>query len=153
MGLAGVIDVDALKELKILRTISLMNNKFDGSLPNITELGALKSIYLSDNQFSGAIPIGIFDGMLSLKKVHLARNKFSGEIPQSLITLPRLRELMLQDNEFEGEIPQLRNGMLKSFNVSDNELTGEIPRGLSHMNATSFSGTNDFMFFLVNQIN
>ncbi|CAA3006852.1 pollen receptor-like kinase 1 [Olea europaea subsp. europaea] len=140
MGLAGVIDVDALKELKILRTISLMNNKFDGSLPNITELGALKSIYLSDNQFSGAIPIGIFDGMLSLKKVHLARNKFSGEIPQSLITLPRLRELMLQDNEFEGEIPQFRNGMLKSFNVSDNELTGEIPRGLSHMNATSFSG-------------
>ncbi|CAI9780304.1 unnamed protein product [Fraxinus pennsylvanica] len=140
MGLEGVIDVDALKELKNLRTISLMNNKFDGSLPNITELGALKSIYLSDNQFSGAIPIGIFNGMLSLKKVHLARNKFSGEIPQSLITLPILKELMLQDNEFEGEIPQFRNGMLKSFNVSDNELTGEIPRGLSHLNATSFLG-------------
>jgi len=121
----------------------LMNNKFDGSLPNITQLVALKSIYFSGNQFSGVIPIYIFDGMLSLKKIHLARNKFSGEIPQSLITLPRLSELMLQDNEFDGEIPQFQNGMLKLFNVSDNEMTGEIPLSLRHMNVSSFSGNKD----------
>ncbi|KAL2553862.1 Pollen receptor-like kinase 1 [Forsythia ovata] len=143
MGLGGVIDVDALKELTNLRTISLMNNNFDGSLPNITKLGAVKSIYLSGNQFSGGIPADVFDGMLSLKKIYLARNKLSGEIPQSLITLPRLRELMLQDNEFDGEIPQFHDGILKLFNVSDNELIGEIPYGLSHMNASSFSGNKD----------
>ncbi|XP_022847235.1 pollen receptor-like kinase 4 [Olea europaea var. sylvestris] len=143
MGLRGVIDVDVLKELKNLRTLSLMNNKFDGSLPNITRLVALKSIYFSGNQFSGVIPNYVFDGMFSLKKIHLARNKFSGEIPQSLTTLPRLSELMLQDNKFDGKIPQFQNGILKLFNVSENELIGEIPRSLRDMNASSFSGNKD----------
>ncbi|XP_073148899.1 pollen receptor-like kinase 1 [Henckelia pumila] len=144
MGLGGVIDVDVLGELRNLRTLSFMNNNFDGNLPNFTKLGSLKSIFLSNNKFYGEIPSNTFDGMLSLKKIHLANNKFSGSIPESLTTLPRLMELLLENNEFDGTIPQFTHtDRLKVFDVSNNQLIGEIPRTLSHMNPSAFSGNED----------
>ncbi|XP_073285413.1 pollen receptor-like kinase 4 [Primulina huaijiensis] len=144
MGLGGVIDVDVLVELRNLRTLSLMNNNFNGNLPNFTKLGSLKSIFLSNNKFYGEIPSNTFNGMLSLKKIHLANNKFSGSIPESLTTLPRLMELMLENNEFEGTIPHFPQiDRLKVFDVSNNQLVGEIPRTLSHMNPSAFSGNEN----------
>ncbi|KAL2503300.1 Pollen receptor-like kinase 1 [Forsythia ovata] len=143
MGLGGVIDIDTLSELTNLRAISLMNNNFDGSLPNLTKLGTLKTIYLSNNKFSGEIPEHLFDATLSLKKIHLSQNKFSGQIPVSLTILPKLMELMLEDNQFEGLIPEFHQDRLKWFNVSNNQLEGEIPSSLSHINATAFYGNKD----------
>lgn len=143
IGLRGNIDVDTLSELTNLRAISLMNNNFDGSLPNLAKLGALKTIYLSNNKFSGGIPENLFDATLSLKKIHLSQNKFSGQIPVSLTILPKLMELMLEDNEFEGLIPEFHQDRLKLFNVSNNQLEGEIPSSLSQMNATAFYGNKD----------
>ncbi|CAK9136667.1 unnamed protein product [Ilex paraguariensis] len=143
MGLKGVIDVETLKELSTLRTISFMKNNFDGSLPNLKKLGALKSIYLSDNNFSGEIPGNAFDGMVSLKKLHLERNRFTGQIPESLGMLPKLTELMLEDNEFRGEIPEFRQDRLKMVNMSNNDLEGPILGSLSKLNVSSFSGNKD----------
>ncbi|KAI3443465.1 hypothetical protein Pfo_000130 [Paulownia fortunei] len=143
MGLEGTIDVDALIKLPNLRTMSFMNNNFDGPLPNLTRLSALKSIYLSNNKFSGEIPAYTFDGMPSLKKLHLANNKFSGPIPVSLAALPRLKELMLENNDFEGEIPQFPQDRIKTFNVSHNELMGQIPPSLSNFSASAFDGNKD----------
>lgn len=145
MGLQGVIDVDTLAKLPDLRSVSFMNNDFDGSLPNLTRLGALKTIFLSNNKFSGEIPPNAFYGMLSLKKLHLADNKFSGSIPPTLAALPRLMELTLENNEFEGEIPKFQQDGLKEFKASNNKLVGEIPHSLSHLDASSFSG--EFSFF------
>ncbi|KAI3447286.1 hypothetical protein Pfo_003951 [Paulownia fortunei] len=143
MGLGGVIDVDSLAKLPDLRTMSFMNNNFDGSLPNLARLGVLKTIYLSNNKFSGEISPSTFNGMLSLKKLHLANNSFSGSIPATLAALPKLVELRLENNGFEGEIPHFQQDRLREFNASNNELVGEIPHTLSHFNASSFSGNTD----------
>lgn len=114
MGLSGKIDVDALFEMKNLRSLSVMNNSFTGTIPEINRLGALKALFLSGNQFSGEILDDFFAKMESLKKVWLSDNKFQGEIPSSLALLSNLMDLHLENNEFEGEIP---SGLSSKFNV------------------------------------
>ncbi|XAR47973.1 Non-specific serine/threonine protein kinase [Bertholletia excelsa] len=140
MGLSGIIDIESLRELPDLRTISFMNNNFGGSLPRLNQLGALKSIYLSNNKFYGDIDGNAFNKMLSLKKLYLGNNQLTGHIPLSLTQLPKLIELGLEENQFEGEIPDFKLGTLRSFNASNNDLGGQIPTSLSKMDASSFSG-------------
>ncbi|KAF5456559.1 hypothetical protein F2P56_026029 [Juglans regia] len=143
MSLTGIIDVDTLAELQTLRSLSFMNNSFDGLMPNMAKLGALKTLYLSHNRFSGEIKDDAFDGMNSLKKVYLARNEFMGKIPKSLAALPKLMELNLEGNRFEGKIPNFRSNGWKVFNLADNQLEGRIPKSLSKMNSSSFVGNKD----------
>lgn len=138
MSLTGQIDVDSLVSLRFLRTISLMNNSFEGPMPDWRKLGALKSLFLSNNHFTGQIPDDAFKGMASLKKVYLANNKFTGNIPTSMST-PRLLELRLENNQFTGPIPDFKPG-LKALNVSNNQLEGPIPSTLIKMDPSSFRG-------------
>ncbi|CAM8923301.1 unnamed protein product [Rhodiola kirilowii] len=143
MDLSGTIDIDSLTKLRELRTISFMNNQFEGSLPDIKKLGALKSIYLSNNKFGGEIASNALEGMLSLKKVHLAQNKFVGKIPASLAALPKLLELKLQGNQFDGVIPNFVSKDLKSLDLSNNTLSGPIPTGLQNFNTAPFQGNKN----------
>ena len=141
MGLKGLIDVDSLKGLPYLRTLSFMNNDFEGAWPEIQHLIGLKSIYLSNNKFSGEIPSRTFEGLQWLKKVHLSNNHFTGAVPTSLVLLPRLIELRLEGNKFNGPIPYFSShNKLKSFSVANNELSGQIPASLGAMPVSSFSG-------------
>ncbi|CAK9146135.1 unnamed protein product [Ilex paraguariensis] len=142
MNLTGEIDLDSLVPLRSLRTLSFMNNEFDGPMPDFRKLGPLKSLFLSNNQFGGEIPDDAFIGMASLKKVYMANNDFTGKIPTSLAKTPRLLELRLENNQFVGRIPDFQTG-LKVFNVSNNRLEGPIPENLTNMNQSSFSGNKD----------
>lgn len=140
LGLSGEIDVNALREIKALHTISFVNNSFWGSLPDFHRVGALKAIYLAGNQFSGEIPLDHFAEMDSLKKLWLSDNKFTGNIPNSLSQLSHLIELHLENNQFSGTIPEFNTPTLESLNLSNNNLEGEIPSSLSKFNASSFAG-------------
>ncbi|GAB2220027.1 hypothetical protein Drorol1_Dr00007669 [Drosera rotundifolia] len=140
MGLSGKIDVEALRKLPLLRSISIMDNNFTGSAPEFNRLGVLKAIYLSGNQFSGEIPADYFAKMESMKKVWLSNNQFTGKIPSSLANLRHLLELCLENNQFTGEIPSLKTPPLVSLNVSNNRLVGPIPASLSKFNPNSFGG-------------
>ncbi|KAI4352740.1 hypothetical protein L6164_006961 [Bauhinia variegata] len=140
MGLKGTVDVYSLKELSNLRTLSFMNNDFEGSWPEFHALIGLKTLYISNNKFSGEIPGETFQGMQWLKKLHLSNNQFTSSIPTSLILLPRLMELRMENNKFTGNIPKLSQKTLKSFNVANNRLHGQIPATLSHMPPSSFAG-------------
>ncbi|CAL0330875.1 unnamed protein product [Lupinus luteus] len=140
MGLKGDIDVESLKELQFLRTISLMNNDFDGRIPEINKVVGLKSLYLSNNKFSGEIPAHFFESMQWLKKIHLSNNQFSGVIPSSLTKLSRLLELRLDGNKFSGTIPLFQQKILRSFSVANNQLQGNIPATLSKIPVAAFSG-------------
>ncbi|KAL0310267.1 UNVERIFIED_CONTAM: Pollen receptor-like kinase [Sesamum calycinum] len=139
MNLKGQIDVNSLISLRFLRTLSFMNNNFEGAMPDWRKLGALKSLFLSNNQFSGDIPDDAFKGMTSLKKVHLANNKFTGHIPSSLES-PKLIELRLENNQFTGTIPAISSDHLKTLNVANNLLEGPIPAPLARLDPNSFSG-------------
>ncbi|XVE86051.1 hypothetical protein DITRI_Ditri18aG0005300 [Diplodiscus trichospermus] len=108
MGLMGVIDVDTLTGLQLLRTLSFMNNSFGGPLPEVNKLASLKALYLSYNLFSGEMREDSFAGMNSLQKVYMARNNFSGEIPKSIAALPRLSQLSLEGNHLGGKIPDFQ---------------------------------------------
>lgn len=140
MGLKGDIDVDSLKELPDLRTISLMGNEFDSTWPDFNKLVGLKSLFLSNNKFSGSIPDQAFFDLKWLKKIHISNNHFTGPLPLSLTTLPKLREIRFDGNAFEGTIPNFKQSNLTTFNVSHNKLEGPIPSTLSRISADSFSG-------------
>ncbi|PPR83987.1 hypothetical protein GOBAR_AA36721 [Gossypium barbadense] len=123
LGLSGSVDVESLLKVRSLRTISLVKNMFEGSIPKLNKLGALRAIYLSNNQFTGEIPNDYFESMGSLKKVWLNQNKFSGKIPDSLMQLRNLMELHLEGNRFSGKIPSLKYpNVMKSLDLKD-ELT------------------------------
>ncbi|XP_004292872.1 PREDICTED: probable LRR receptor-like serine/threonine-protein kinase At4g31250-like [Fragaria vesca subsp. vesca] len=140
MGLTGLIDIDTLSELPALKTINLMNNGFEGPLPNVKRL-SLISVYLSQNRFSGDIPDDAFSGMSgTLKKVYLANNGFTGKIPSSLVALPKLVELDLGDNQFTGEIPDFQPRNWNTMNLANNRLEGQIPASLSNLNPADFEG-------------
>ncbi|PNY06735.1 LRR receptor-like kinase resistance protein [Trifolium pratense] len=140
MGLKGTIDIDSLRQLPYLRTISFMNNEFEGSWPEINKIFGLKSIFLSNNNFSGDIPGDAFEGMMWLKKIHLSNNQFTGAIPPSVVLCPKLMELRLDGNYFIGPLPHLRQARLKSFTVANNQLHGQIPTTLSKIAVSSFAG-------------
>ncbi|XP_074343751.1 pollen receptor-like kinase 3 [Apium graveolens] len=140
LGLSGKIDIDALKKIPNLRSMSISGNSFEGPIPEINKLSSLKAVYLANNQFSGKIPSDYFKGMGSLKKLWLSNNNFTGEIPSSLTRISSLISIHLNDNQFSGNIPEFKQQSLVSFNVSNNNLKGEIPSALSKFNETSFAG-------------
>ncbi|XWS11644.1 hypothetical protein CRYUN_Cryun37aG0016700 [Craigia yunnanensis] len=136
MGLAGLVNIEILDTL---HTISLMNNNFGGTMPDLRKLGALKALYLSNNRFTGQIPDDAFKGMRSLKRVFLAYNAFTGKIPSSLMTLPKLLILRLEENQFSGQIPDFNPKVVKLVNLANNQLEGPIPASLRKMGASMFS--------------
>ena len=143
IGLKGTVKVEMLKDLRGLRTISIMGNELEGEFPDFRALSSLKSVYMSYNKFSGEIKADAFLGMLSLKKFYAAHNQFEGPIPVSLSVLPRLIHLRLENNKFRGEIPNFQQKKLRVFNVSNNQLAGPIPDNLFRFNVTSFSGNKN----------
>uniref|UniRef100_A0A0A0LPV8 Leucine-rich repeat-containing N-terminal plant-type domain-containing protein n=1 Tax=Cucumis sativus TaxID=3659 RepID=A0A0A0LPV8_CUCSA len=141
MSLGGTVDTAALAGLPTLRTLSVMNNRFEGPMPDVKRIGALRALYLSNNNFSGSISGDAFEGMGNLKRLYLSGNGFSGEIPGSLVELKAVVELGLEDNMFEGRIPDLGERVWKYLNFSGNRLDGPIPYGLSKdSNFTSYLG-------------
>ncbi|XP_078443069.1 pollen receptor-like kinase 1 [Wolffia australiana] len=140
MALSGALDFAPLAELQELRSLSLMNNSFDGALPSLRGLLGLRSLYLARNQFSGDIAADAFAGMNSVWALHLEHNSFAGAIPASLTALPNLAELSLQDNAFSGRLPEFKFGPRLKLNVSYNRLEGPIPASLSAADPSSFAG-------------
>ncbi|KAK8598027.1 hypothetical protein V6N13_095419 [Hibiscus sabdariffa] len=140
MGLSGTIDANALIALSNLRTLSFMNNNFNGSFPKFNKLTGLRSIYLSYNRFSGYIPGNAFQGMVRLNKLYLSKNRFTGPIPASVATLPKLWDLKLDGNRFSGKIPDFKQKELYVVDLSNNQLEGPIPSSLRKMNPDMFAG-------------
>ncbi|EOA31871.1 hypothetical protein CARUB_v10015098mg [Capsella rubella] len=143
MGLTGKLDLEPLAPIKNLRTLSFMNNNFNGSMPSVKNFGALKSLYLSNNRFTGDIPADAFDGMHHLKKLLLANNAFRGKIPSSLASLPMLLEVRLNGNQFQGEIPDFKQKDLKLVSFENNDLEGPKPESLRKMDPGSFAGNKN----------
>lgn len=142
MDLSGTLDVTPLAGLRDLKSISFMDNGFEGGMPDVGRFVWMRALYLSGNRLSGKIDHGEFDRMLALSRVHLSRNKFVGRIPDSLVGVARLTELMLDGNNFDGTIPEFRQLGLR-VNFSNNDLEGPIPMALRTSNPTAFRGNKN----------
>jgi Leucine-rich repeat (LRR) protein len=140
MGLKGTIDIDILMQLPTLRTLSFINNSFEGPMPEVKKLSSLRNLYLSNNNFSGKIDKDAFDGMSSLKEVYLAHNEFTGEIPRSLVLVQKLTKLSLEGNQFDGNLPDFPQENLTVFNAAGNNFKGQIPTSLADFSPSSFAG-------------
>ncbi|RDX89852.1 Pollen receptor-like kinase 1, partial [Mucuna pruriens] len=140
MGLGGKVDVETLLELPTLVSFSVINNTFEGPMPQFKRLVKLRALFLSNNKFSGEIPDDAFEGMRNLKRVFLAENGFTGLVPTSLANLPRLWDLDLSGNSFGGNVPRFQQNDFRLFNLSYNQLEGPIPESLSNMDSSSFAG-------------
>ncbi|KAI3437294.1 Protein kinase domain-containing protein, partial [Psidium guajava] len=138
MGLGGLLDMDSLAELPLLRILSIRGNGFEGSMPEVKKLAALKAVSMSSNRFTGEIPDDGFDGMKALKMVYLDRNGFTGLMPKSLANLPRLVSLSLEGNQMGGKIPDFRQTELQMVDLANNQFEGKIPPGLRNMNSSYF---------------
>ncbi|CAJ1973828.1 unnamed protein product [Sphenostylis stenocarpa] len=142
MGLGGTVNVDTLLQLSNLNSFSVINNNFEGPMPEFKKLVNLRAMFLSNNKFSGEIPDDAFEGMRRLKRVFLAENGFTGHIPTSLVKLPKLLDVDIHGNSFDGNIPEFQQRDFRVFNLSYNNLEGPIPESLSGMDPGSFAGNN-----------
>ncbi|XP_062108896.1 receptor-like protein EIX2 [Humulus lupulus] len=98
--------ISEFKNVGLLRTIDLSNNKLIGEIPrDITKLVGLISLNLSRNNLSGQIPQEI-GHLKSLDFLDLSKNQFFGQIPSSLSQVDRLNTLDLSNNNLSGEIPR-----------------------------------------------
>ncbi|ESW09135.1 hypothetical protein PHAVU_009G103100 [Phaseolus vulgaris] len=140
MGLSGTVDVDTLLQLTNLNSFSVINNNFEGPMPEFKKIVNLRALFLSNNKFSGEIPDDAFEGMKRLKRAFLAENGFTGHIPTSLAKLPNLLDVDIHGNSFEGNIPEFQQRDFRVFNLSYNKLEGQIPESLSSKDPGSFAG-------------
>ncbi|KAF1865168.1 hypothetical protein Lal_00004542 [Lupinus albus] len=142
MGLSGNINIDTLLELPNLVSFSVINNNFEGPMPEFKRIVSLRALFLTNNKFSGHIPDDGFQGMRRLKRVFLAENGFKGHIPRSLAKLPGLLDVDLHANSFQGNIPQFQQRHFRVFSLVNNQLVGPIPESLSIVDPSSYAGNN-----------
>eukprot|EP00978_Attheya_sp_CCMP212_P005820 scaffold12969_cov65-Attheya_sp.AAC.12 len=128
-SLISPIPDEWLSEAKLIGTIWLNNNRFNGTLNALfSSLPELTSLVLKGNEFTGSIPQGF--GNLSLIELELESNHLNSTIPEDLFNAPTLKRLVLDGNDLTGSISSNIGKLtqLTSFNVSYNAMTGSIPR-------------------------
>ncbi|KAL8246582.1 hypothetical protein R6Q59_007798 [Mikania micrantha] len=119
-----------------LKVIDLSFNRIAGPavVPWILSdgCGELVQFNVSGNNISGTVPESLKSCSL-LEVFDISRNNFSGELPMdTLLSLTKLKTLMLGFNNFNGKLPESLSELtsLERFDVSSNEISGEIPAGI-----------------------
>ncbi|KAL3505007.1 hypothetical protein ACH5RR_034848 [Cinchona calisaya] len=157
--LSGQVTED-LNKCVNLRYLDLGNNKFFGSIPDISALSQLTYLYVNWSGFSGTFPWNSLDNMTNLVELSIGGNAFDrtpfpigvlkqtklnvlymsncnieGRIPPGIGKLTELRNLELSSNYISGEIPveitKLTN--LWQLELFDNQLTGKLPVGFGNL--------------------
>ncbi|GLJ05676.1 hypothetical protein SUGI_0022850 [Cryptomeria japonica] len=129
-------------ELDELVSMSLDNNYFNGTLPNLTSPLKLEILNIQHNSLTGQLPEWI-SKLSSLEELSINNNYFNGMLP-NLTELSKLEILHLQNNYLSGKLPDWLSGLprLKELNISNNNFKGVIPEQLLNKKnlAFDFSG-------------
>lgn len=137
LNLTGPIAI--LSNLTQLRILSLKDNAFNGSMPDMQHWRYLRHLYLHNNQLSGALPKSLA-AATRLLRFTANNNLLTGPMPQEFSTLTHLATLRLENNQLSGPIPPIQLLNLSDFNISHNQLVGSIPMSLERFGASAFAG-------------
>ncbi|KAH7680782.1 Receptor protein-tyrosine kinase protein [Dioscorea alata] len=132
-----------ISNLKKVAFLNLNDNKLGGQIPDsIDDIGVyLIELQLANNKFNGSIPQMSSD--LHITTLNLSSNLFMGPLPESLSKLYSLEVLDLSDNNFTGDIPSsfTKLGSLTILDLSNNHLTGILPNFPKYVNVIT-TGNN-----------
>ena len=119
------------KNLAALNMLNLGYNQFDGTLPPIIgQLGVTASLILRQNKFSGSIPD--LSHAATLRHLDLAMNQFSGAVGPWLKELKNLVWFHVDNNQLNGAFPELPP-RLSRFSGSNNGFEGPIPASVGSL--------------------
>ncbi len=108
-----------------LKTLSLMFNDIQGSLPDFVNLPLLDTLILTDNKLSGNLVD--FQNLPRLVYLDVGLNKLTGGVPD-FSKMPLLEILNIYDNLLTGPIPNFSKvPVLGQLWADGNQLSGEIP--------------------------
>ncbi|KAK7335220.1 hypothetical protein VNO80_26997 [Phaseolus coccineus] len=112
-----------------MKVLSILNNKFQGRLPNNVGFffPRLEYLDISSNAFDGPIPASI-GGMSNLMGLFLGNNNFSGNVPEHILKRCfSLQTLTMDNNQFNGTLlSMIRMLRLTVLTASRNNIEGEI---------------------------
>lgn len=95
-----------LLQLSNIRTLSMNNCYFTGTIPDMSSMEFLRTLRLGNNKFSGTVPS--FDGMHILNTLDLSNNELEGSIPEDFVVRIGIRldpEIDLSNNKITGTVP------------------------------------------------
>ncbi|KAJ6815199.1 pentatricopeptide repeat-containing protein [Iris pallida] len=136
-ALSGGLDfIASLTNCRNLNTIDVLNNQFEGVLPDACgNLSMnLNSFHVSQNHIKGSIPAGL-GNLSSLISLALSNNDLRGTIPTTLWRLTKLQEMYLGVNKLTGSISSDIGLMtrLSRISLGENEFSGQIPDSVGNI--------------------
>jgi len=148
-NLNGTVPAE-INSLRNLKALHLEDNKFSGTLPDLSDLKTLSVINLGANRFSGTIPTWFSKlSPMTFKQLLLDNNRFAGTIPSELARLALMSTLNLSHNKLTGTIPLGLSSLpgLLEVDLSSNMLTGSIPNlfGLNNAGITQLDLTDNYL--------
>lgn len=123
-----------LKLVQTLEVIRLDRNSLTGPiLFNFTSLPSLSELYLSNNKFSGSMPD--LSGMKALTYVDMSNNSFDASlIPPWFSSLQSMTSLIMERTQLQGPINAtlFSPAQLQSIVLSNNQLNGTLDLGSNY---------------------
>ncbi|GAB4827705.1 hypothetical protein Ancab_034593 [Ancistrocladus abbreviatus] len=147
-SLSGSLADDSFLQCGPLRSISLANNKFSGTIPkSLSSCAWLTSANLSSNLFSGSLPTEVWS-LHGLRSIDLSKNLLDGEFPNGIGGLYNLRVIKLSYNRLSGQIPGDIGtcSLLKLIDLSENELSGGLPNSMLNLSFCSYLNLRKNLF-------
>ncbi|RDX68899.1 Protein STRUBBELIG-RECEPTOR FAMILY 3, partial [Mucuna pruriens] len=105
--------------------LDLSNNHIEGPIP-FTLPPTLRSLSLLGNRLNGSIPDAL-SLLTQLSNLDLSNNNLSGQLPSSTGSLSSLTTLHLQNNQLSGTLDVLQDLPLQDLNIENNLFSGPIP--------------------------
>nr|GMC91967.1 receptor-like protein 12 [Ipomoea batatas] len=126
----------SILQVQTLQHLELSNNPgLSGSFPVFQQNISLKTLSLSDTRFSGSLPDSI-GHLHNLSRIELSNCSFVGAIPSTMAKLTSLAYVDFSYNNFTGSFPSFQmSKKLIYIDLSHNVLTG--PLSFSHFEGLS----------------
>lgn len=122
---SGFLPIQGHGNFHNLRRLNVSQNQFEGDIfRSFDELPYVDEVTLHDNLFTGSLPE--LDPDSPLLYFEAGNNRFGGSIPESLVASSRLAHLGLELNELDGTLPAITASQLRHLDVHGNQLSGSL---------------------------